>query len=61
MEWIFLYRDDTTDEIGMKDLRDAGYSGPGYYFWDETQSKCHGPFATRAEASKAMRMYAGTL
>lgn len=43
------------------DLIAAGYEGPGWYFWDETDAYCHGPFSTRDEASDACREYAKNL
>ncbi len=34
-----------------------GYEGPGWYFWDETWAYCHGPYASREEASVAVNKY----
>lgn len=34
-----------------------GYNGPGYYFWDETQAYCHGPYAQVADAVIALNHY----
>ena len=27
-----------------EDLNNTGFSGEGWYFWDETQSRCYGPY-----------------
>lgn len=29
---------------GWMDAEEAGYEGPGWYFWDETQTTCFGPY-----------------
>lgn len=36
---------------------DCGYTEPGYYFWDETQAYCHGPYKTVAEANHYLYHY----
>lgn len=38
-----------------------GYSGPGWYFYDETWSHQHGPYDTKAEADEACEEYASNL
>lgn len=40
-----------------QDLKNAGWDGPGWYFWDETQAHCHGPFGNRDEANAALILY----
>jgi hypothetical protein len=35
----------------------AGYEGPGWYFWDETQSNCYGPYKTANGAARAKNKY----
>jgi hypothetical protein len=47
--------------VSNPDLRLAGYSEPGYYFWDETDAYCHGPYTTREKAVAAMAKYARNL
>jgi len=42
-------------------LKDAGYEGPGWYFWDETESFCYGPFESKSEAETKCIEYASTL
>lgn len=32
------------DSVEDADL--CGFTTPGYYFWDETQSQCYGPYET---------------
>jgi hypothetical protein len=45
----------------LSDAQAAGYNGPGWYFWDETESLCYGPYGSREEAAEKMREYATTL
>ena len=33
----------------------------GYYFWDEVQNHCCGPYETQLECEEALREYAETL
>lgn len=35
-------------EVEDPDL--CGFTEPGWYFWDETQSQCFGPFASWRQA-----------
>ena len=35
-----------------------GYNGAGFYFWDETESCCYGPYKTYKEAEDALNKYA---
>ena len=53
---ITEYKDET--EMG-----EAGsqWRGPGWYFWDETQSNAYGPYPTQAEAQVAEDRYADDL
>lgn len=44
------------EEIEDADL--AGWEGPGWYFWDETQSHCYGPYDDVVSASLAAQRYA---
>jgi hypothetical protein len=36
----------------------AGYRGPGWYFWDETQAGCYGPYNSKEEAEWWLEEYA---
>lgn len=36
---------------------EAGYEGPGWYFWDETWVKCYGPFNSENEAKVHLEKY----
>jgi hypothetical protein len=60
-EWWEQYgiRDSRAVEL-LKTFPDAdvaGWDGPGWYFWDETEAHCHGPFGTKVEAEVAMKKY----
>ena len=33
----------------------------GWYFWDESWAYAHGPFSTREEAARALKVYADEL
>lgn len=35
----------------------AGWTAPGWYFWDETDAGCVGPFTTKRKARKVCRLY----
>lgn len=35
----------------------SGFTKPGWYFWDETQAYCHGPYETREEAEASIKEY----
>ena len=35
----------------------AGYTIPGWYFWDETWANCHGPFYSEQEANEKLEIY----
>jgi len=39
------------------DAKLAGYDGPGWYFWDETQTICHGPYDTSKIAETNLHAY----
>lgn len=47
----------------MEDLpaREQGYTGPGWYFWEETQSSCYGPYLSVLAAYDAFAEYGETL
>ncbi len=34
-----------------------GYSGRGWYFWDETHVYCYGPYFTKEEANEKLGDY----
>lgn len=46
---------------GIKDLADTGYTTPGYYFWDETDAYCYGPYDTPEIANEKLIEYARIL
>jgi hypothetical protein len=35
----------------------AGYTTPGWYFWDETGAHCHGPCKDANEANEKLNLY----
>jgi hypothetical protein len=39
----------------------AGWRGLGWYFWDETEAYCYGPFQDRVLAEEALKKYIETL
>jgi hypothetical protein len=41
----------------FEDAKLAGWNGEGWYYWDETQSYCHGPFKDLSEANKHREKY----
>lgn len=41
-----------------EDAKLAGYTAPGWYFWEETWAHCQGPFESKDEASMACKHYA---
>lgn len=41
-----------------QDCEHYGYRGPGWYFWDETDAYCYGPYVAEIIASKALDEYA---
>jgi len=41
-----------------QEFRDAGYNGAGYYFWDETQSYCYGPYESALKCHEMAYEYA---
>jgi hypothetical protein len=49
----------TKDELS--DLRLAGYTTEGWYFWDETWTNLCGPYKTKKEASEKLDKYVETL
>lgn len=34
-----------------------GYAGRGWYFWDEAECDCYGPYDNREEAQKKSSLY----
>lgn len=40
------------------DAEIAGYTDAGWYFWDESQAHCFGPYATEDEALAEQDRYA---
>lgn len=53
-----LDEDVTLDRSGRQAW---GYQGPGWYFWDETEAYCYGPYKSEKEAEIALNRYAETL
>jgi hypothetical protein len=41
----------------FEDCYERGYSYPGWYFWDETQADCIGPFTTLSRATIELTRY----
>ena len=39
----------------------CGYEGPGWYFWDETDAFCYGPYVSPDEALQKLRAYGAKL
>jgi len=39
----------------------AGWRGPGWYFWDETQAYCHGPYESEEIAKQKSDEYGANL
>jgi hypothetical protein len=48
-------------EKDWEDGKSAGWAGPGWYFWDETQSQCYGPYKTLPEAKEKLAEYVKSL
>jgi len=48
-------------EYRAADLAAAGWTAPGWYFWDETWSVLHGPYLDQQEAQEALLAYARRL
>ena len=38
-----------------------GWNGLGWYFWDETQAYCYGPYPSSVAAQNALEEYAKTI
>lgn len=45
----------------IEDAELCGYTTAGWYFWDETQAYCHGPFSTQEKAKAKLKEYAENL
>lgn len=43
------------------DAEISGYTSPGWYFWDEAQSHCYGPYESQGQAESALEQYASSL
>lgn len=39
------------------DWKAAGYTNPGWYFWDETEANCYGPYESKAVAAEKFMEY----
>jgi hypothetical protein len=48
-------------ECGDADMLLAGFRGPGWYFWDETSTRCYGPYSSEEIAVGAWMQYADWL
>lgn len=46
---------------GWEGCERDGWNGIGWYFWDETWSRCHGPYTSKQEAVAAIIKYAESL
>lgn len=53
MRWE--HHQDTTDLIEIN--KHIARTSEGYWFWDETESWSHGPYATLKECREALRKY----
>ena len=60
IEYLFL-NPGTGNWLSYEDARDQGWNGPGWYFWDETEAYCHGPWKSAKEAEKELKKYALSL
>lgn len=40
-----------------RDARSAGWDEDGWYFWDETQANCYGPYETEVIANTKLGEY----
>lgn len=38
-----------------------GYKGPGWYFWDETETGLIGPFQNDSRANTALKVYTNSI
>jgi hypothetical protein len=54
---IYVAENCTSPE-SQAQMKEAGYTGPGWYFWDETQSGCYGPYASALKAHQEQARYA---
>jgi hypothetical protein len=61
-EMLKALRDQTPKENTlrkkMNEFTEWGYKGPGWYFWDETQTFAHGPFWSKDAANQECLLYA---
>ena len=59
IEWYDQqFYDECDSDAARKEFVDAGYNGPGWYFWDETQTQCYGPYKTALKAHEESWRYA---
>lgn len=42
----------------FEDAEERGYRGPGWYFWDETQTDVFGPYKSEEDAKQEELRYA---
>lgn len=49
--------DKTEEPVRAADLELAGFTTPGWYFWDETDTQCYGPFDTEEKATEEREKY----
>ena len=54
-EHVYYINEEGNDLIG------SGYTTPGYYFYDETEAYCYGPYTTPEIASKMLIEYGNHL
>ena len=51
----------TKNWLTYGDERDQGWVGPGWYFWDETETECYGPYISAKQAELKLKEYANGL
>lgn len=54
-EPIFYFK--PIDGETPEDLKLAGVTAEGFYFWDETQTQAYGPYFTEQEALQKLHEY----
>lgn len=60
-KYTFIDYYDDSGEWSAEDRQAQGYTSPGWYFWDETQSTCYGPYEDQDIAAKEQVRYAASL
>lgn len=60
IEWIDDFRAKESDEYfyNKEHVMWSGYDGPGWYFWDEVQRYCYGPYPSALKAHEESMRYA---